>query len=200
MASNTNRKKEFMSSILEQIDYIFSLADIPKKDLIGQNRKSEIVKVRQLLMYVLRNDLKLSLPYIANVFNKDHTTVIHSIRVFEGVISIKGSDELEKYLDITNEWREKYKTLPQDRKISYYEVLSIVEKEIANIENKKETNITSIGLLVANSNLELLNKIKYKIEKARYASNRKMDGKITQIGGVTNNIKPSIYNVSNTSC
>jgi chromosomal replication initiator protein len=53
--------------------------DVPVKELVGQKRKREVVRPRQIIMYLLRNELKSSYPFIGDVFGgKDHTTVIHA--------------------------------------------------------------------------------------------------------------------------
>lgn len=52
--------------------------------LIGQSRKKEIVRMRDIMVYVLREYGNLSFPVIAKIVgNRDHTTVIHSFRKME---------------------------------------------------------------------------------------------------------------------
>lgn len=54
--------------------YNISMNDIAKK-----GRKKEIVKPRQVAMFLLREEMKLSFPEIgAKVGNRDHSTVIHA--------------------------------------------------------------------------------------------------------------------------
>ncbi|HEX5744319.1 MAG TPA: chromosomal replication initiator protein DnaA, partial [Candidatus Saccharimonadales bacterium] len=53
---------------------------IPLEDLVGPKRDKDIVVPRQVAMYILRNELKLSFPKIAKELGrKDHTTAIHSV-------------------------------------------------------------------------------------------------------------------------
>jgi len=53
--------------------------DLKEKDLFDASRKREIVKPRQIAMYLLREDLKNSYPFIGRKMGgKDHTTAIHS--------------------------------------------------------------------------------------------------------------------------
>ncbi len=55
--------------------------DLREKDLLTASRKKEIVKPRQIAMYLLRQELKGSFPFIGRRFNgKDHTTAIHSYK------------------------------------------------------------------------------------------------------------------------
>jgi len=53
--------------------------DLKDKDLVTPSRKKEIVRPRQIAMYLLRKELKNSYPFIGRRFGgKDHSTVIHS--------------------------------------------------------------------------------------------------------------------------
>jgi chromosomal replication initiator protein len=53
---------------------------IPFEDIVGPKRDKDIVVPRQIAMYILRNELKLSFPKIARELGrKDHTTAIHSV-------------------------------------------------------------------------------------------------------------------------
>ncbi|HXE10409.1 MAG TPA: chromosomal replication initiator protein DnaA [Verrucomicrobiae bacterium] len=57
---------------------------IPVEDLLGPKRDKDIVVPRQVAMYILRNELKLSFPKIARELGrKDHTTAIHSVEKIE---------------------------------------------------------------------------------------------------------------------
>ena len=48
------------------------------EDLTGRSRKKEMVEPRQVCMYLLRDVLRMSYPYIGEKLRRDHTTVIHS--------------------------------------------------------------------------------------------------------------------------
>jgi len=52
--------------------------NIQIEDLIGRCRKREIVEPRQIAMYLLRDILNMSYPYIGEKLGRDHTTAIHS--------------------------------------------------------------------------------------------------------------------------
>lgn len=71
------------------IQTVAEFYDLKEKDLILATRKKEIVKPRQIAMYLLRGELKSSFPFIGRKFGgKDHTTAIHACQ--------KISKELEK--------------------------------------------------------------------------------------------------------
>lgn len=63
------------------IETVAEFYDLKEKDLLTSSRKKEIVKPRQVAMYLLREELKYSFPFIGRKFNgKDHTTAIHSYK------------------------------------------------------------------------------------------------------------------------
>ncbi|MBZ9571744.1 chromosomal replication initiator protein DnaA [Patescibacteria group bacterium] len=53
--------------------------DLKEKDLLASSRKKEIVRPRQVAMYLLREELKSSYPFIGRKLGgKDHTTAIYA--------------------------------------------------------------------------------------------------------------------------
>jgi chromosomal replication initiator protein len=67
--------------IVERTARYFS---IPMEDLLSPKRDKDIVYPRQIAMYLLRNELHMSFPKIANELGrKDHTTAIHSVDKIE---------------------------------------------------------------------------------------------------------------------
>jgi len=65
--------------------------DLREKNLLDSSRKREIVKPRQLAMYLMREDLKSSFPFIGRKLGgKDHTTAIHS---YEKILKDLETDE-----------------------------------------------------------------------------------------------------------
>jgi len=61
------------------IDVVAEYYQLKEKDLLTKCRRQEIVRPRQVAMYLLREELKSSFPYIGQKLGgKDHTTVIHA--------------------------------------------------------------------------------------------------------------------------
>jgi chromosomal replication initiator protein len=61
------------------IDTVSSFYDIEPNDLIIKNRKKEVVKPRQIAMYLMRSELQYSYPGIGEKLGgRDHTTAIHA--------------------------------------------------------------------------------------------------------------------------
>lgn len=61
------------------IKIVADFYDLNEKDILLKTRRKEVVKPRQIAMYLLREELRDSFPSIGRKFNhKDHTTVIYA--------------------------------------------------------------------------------------------------------------------------
>jgi chromosomal replication initiator protein len=61
------------------IQAVAEFYDLKEKDLLSSSRKKEVVRPRQIAMFLLREELKSSYPFIGRKFGgKDHTTAIHA--------------------------------------------------------------------------------------------------------------------------
>ncbi|MBI2639716.1 MAG: chromosomal replication initiator protein DnaA [Candidatus Sungbacteria bacterium] len=77
------------------IKVVADFYEIMEKDLVNPSRRKEIVKPRQIAMYILREELKCSYPFIGEKLGKkDHTTAIHACKKIDG--------ELKTDLDLQN--------------------------------------------------------------------------------------------------
>ncbi len=66
-------------SIQNIVKTISDFYEINEESIYEKTRRKEIVKARQLIMYILREDFNISYPLIGQKLGgKDHTTVIHS--------------------------------------------------------------------------------------------------------------------------
>lgn len=68
-------------------------------DIVGKIRRKEIVEPRQVAMYLLRDILDMSYPYIGEKLGKDHTTAIHAVRKINREIN-KNSSLFQKIITI----------------------------------------------------------------------------------------------------
>lgn len=63
--------------------------EIEIEQLTGQSRKKELVVPRQIVMYLMREEMKASFPYIGSELgNRDHTTVMHAYSKISTSINI----------------------------------------------------------------------------------------------------------------
>jgi len=66
--------------------------EIPEKEIISQNRRREVAHPRQVMMYLMREEMKCSYPLIGSrLGGRDHTTVIHACNKISE--SLKKNDE-----------------------------------------------------------------------------------------------------------
>lgn len=75
---NTSKPKKALS-IKEITKVVADFYNIDENHIYEKTRRKEVVKPRQLVMYILREDCRLSFPLIGQrLGGRDHTTVIHS--------------------------------------------------------------------------------------------------------------------------
>lgn len=65
---------------------------IPKHDILGLSRRRECSLPRQLSMWLIRSLLHLPLQEIGSFFNRDHSTVITSLRAIQKEVDLPKSD------------------------------------------------------------------------------------------------------------
>ncbi len=78
LLKNTSKPKK-NTSIKDVIKVTSDFYGIEESTIFEKGRKKEVIKPRQVIMYLLREDLDISFPSIGDkVGNRDHSTVIHS--------------------------------------------------------------------------------------------------------------------------
>ncbi len=66
-------------AIKDVVKMVSEYYKLEEASIYEKTRKKEIVKARQVVMYLLREDFNVSYPLIGQKLGgKDHTTVIHS--------------------------------------------------------------------------------------------------------------------------
>lgn len=82
----------------EVVKQVSGFYNIDEELIYAKTRKKEIVRPRQLIMYILREDLHMSYPTIGQKLGgRDHTTVIHSYEKVKN--NIKDDIQLKDDLD-----------------------------------------------------------------------------------------------------
>ena len=83
--------------VSEIIKCVASHYNIKVPDLVGKRRTQDIVRPRQVAIYLSKTLTTKSLPDIGREFNRDHTTVIHSLRRVEKLMAhdTHVSDDIE---------------------------------------------------------------------------------------------------------
>lgn len=78
LVKNTAKIKKNVS-VKDVIKTIAEFYGIDESHIYKKGRKKEVIKPRQVIMYILRDDFDISFPSIGEkVGNRDHSTVIHS--------------------------------------------------------------------------------------------------------------------------
>lgn len=91
-----NIKKKKVLKVEEVVKIVCDYYNIEEDNIYRKIRKKEFVKPRQLIMYLLREDFKISFPTIGEKLGgRDHTTVMHSCD--------KVKEELEKNSQLTQD-------------------------------------------------------------------------------------------------
>ncbi|KKS90153.1 MAG: chromosomal replication initiator protein DnaA, partial [Parcubacteria group bacterium GW2011_GWF2_43_11] len=85
--------------IIQAVSVFYSMKE---RDILTACRKKEIVKPRQVAMFLLRQELKSSFPFIGGKFGgKDHTTAIHAYNKISK--EIESSENLAEEINLIRE-------------------------------------------------------------------------------------------------
>lgn len=80
-------------SVKDVVKAVASFYNIDESSIYDKTRRQEVVKPRQLTMYILREDFNVSFPSIGQKLGgRDHTTVIHSCEKIKN--ELKNNSEL----------------------------------------------------------------------------------------------------------
>ena len=88
-----NAKPKKLASTREVVKTVAEFYNIEEQLIYDKTRKKEIIKPRQIIMYILREDFNISYPAIGEKLGgRDHTTVMHSCEKIKN--DMKGDDVL----------------------------------------------------------------------------------------------------------
>lgn len=94
LIKNSTRPRKSLA-VSDVVDKVARYFDIEPASIYEKTRRKEVVKPRQLIMYILREDFQVSYPAIGQKLGgRDHTTVIHSCEKIKR--EIKEDAELEE--------------------------------------------------------------------------------------------------------
>lgn len=94
-----NLKPKKALSIKDVMKIVSDFYNIEERFLYEKTRRKEVVKPRQIIMYILREDFSTSYPYIGQKLGgRDHTTVIHAYEKIKKDIKVNTilNQELEQ--------------------------------------------------------------------------------------------------------
>ncbi|MEX0649573.1 MAG: chromosomal replication initiator protein DnaA [Candidatus Andersenbacteria bacterium] len=86
----------------EIIEAVSSYYNLPQEEICGQRRNKEIVRPRQIAMYLLRKESSMSFPSIGEFFGgRDHTTAMHACEKIEKLL--EHDEELSQEISFLKE-------------------------------------------------------------------------------------------------
>jgi chromosomal replication initiator protein len=93
VVSSTYRKSTTTKEIIKIVSEFYN---VEAEELSARSRKQEIVKPRQIAMYLMRSEINTSFSSIGEVLGKkDHTTVMHAVNKIQEDISLDKNIEQE---------------------------------------------------------------------------------------------------------
>ena len=98
LINETQRKSVTPQRIIYLVASFFELQE---QNLVEKNQSKEFAYPRQIAIYLIRKDLRLPFTKIANIFNKDHSTIMSSVKKIENMKDKKTIEAIEK---IRNEY------------------------------------------------------------------------------------------------
>jgi chromosomal replication initiator protein len=88
LVKNSIKQKKLLS-YKEVVKIIADFYKIEEETIYEKTRKKEVIKPRQIIMYILREDFSISYPSIGEKLGgRDHTTVIHSYEKIKKEVKI----------------------------------------------------------------------------------------------------------------
>jgi chromosomal replication initiator protein len=97
LIKNSIRPKKNVS-IKNIVEVVANFYNIAERSLYDKTRKKEVVKPRQIIMFILREDFNSSYPYIGQKMGgRDHTTVIHAYEKIK--LELKNNPNLTQELE-----------------------------------------------------------------------------------------------------
>ena len=82
-----------------------AVAGLTKETILGEVKKKGVVEARQAGQFVAYALTGMSLPRIGKLFNRDHTSVLHSVRVVESKLINSDSEMVNLVNAIKAEYR-----------------------------------------------------------------------------------------------
>jgi len=114
--------------------------------ILTKSRKSDIVDARRLYCGLLRNVFGLTFQEIGDILNKNHATIVHSIKVHDNFVRILKS----------------YKKNYEEIESMFYLSENYYEHEVLSVERKMEILSKRLNCLI-----EKKNEYKLKIKKQK---------------------------------
>ena len=117
---------------------------LDREKLLSETRERMIVWARRMCMKIIREETALSLQAIANVFGKDHASILHSIRQHDALIEI----EDKEYMAIYSEFMARYNKFKAFDLGDAYDKQTMLVKRIHEIKNRIQLLAEEAAMLI----------------------------------------------------
>jgi len=84
MVGSSQRQAITAQHIVKKVAKFFNLKT---EDILGTSRRSEIVRPRQIAIYLMRKESNFSYPTIGDFLKKDHSTIMHSYKKIKEAVN-----------------------------------------------------------------------------------------------------------------
>ena len=78
-------KMNYADTIIEKVCEYYKISN---KDIRGKSRKFIHTKPRFVAIWLIKDEINLKLTAISDLFGRNHTTIIHSLRTIEHSLSM----------------------------------------------------------------------------------------------------------------
>jgi hypothetical protein len=122
----------------ELLSIISEVSGIEKDKITGKVRSRSFMIPRQLLCYYLRKKYKYKLVDIAQLFNAHHSSIIHSVKQIEIMISIRDHETISLITLIDNKIKDTLIDLPKKviltipNNLDYMTIFAVISKQFNN--------------------------------------------------------------------
>lgn len=114
-------------------DIVFNVTGKSTDDLVVKSREIDLVYPRQLCMYFIKKHTSFSLKLIGFMYNRDHSTVIHAIKVINNLNDV--DKRVKEDLRIVEGLIDSYKN--KNKPTKYHVLNQILDKTELSEEEKK---------------------------------------------------------------
>jgi chromosomal replication initiation ATPase DnaA len=135
--ANTQRNRELV------MDAICHVYEITEEQLCSRRRLREITSARQMYYKVAREHLGMTYTSIGSSLRNehrpyDHTTVMHSVALVNGLISVKDADIIHQYEKVGADQLHKLLSFLQREDITFTILESVILQQTKNETNGTE--------------------------------------------------------------
>lgn len=98
-----------MITIDDVLDVVSEYTGVDKSSILGRSRYREVMRARHLFVYLAVEHTGRSVSELGRFCNKDHTTIIHSVKLVSDLIETNNDYYYSTYVNLYQIISKKYK-------------------------------------------------------------------------------------------